>query len=385
MKILHLASFSGNIGDGANHNGLRAKLNRLFPTILEYRNLEIRRFYQNYDGKDKLSFNDDFIEYANKFDLLIIGGGNFFEIWLESSSTGCTIDLPPSILERIQTKILFFGLGFDTYKGYSEKNKYKFLRFIEHVSSYHNKFFLTVRNDGSLKQLTNFYGDEIADKVMKVPDGGFFLKLDDKIHFPSSISERYIALSLASDMKSIRFRTNQYHELYDNLVHELSKWIIRIVKSDRDIKFYLVPHIKTDYEIIYKLLNVLPEFICRNNILVGPYLTGFGHEVEIFNIYYNSLFTISMRFHANVCPIGLGIPTIGLTSYQKIYDLYEELNLLHRVFDVIDNDLCGKLFDLTEKILNDRNVFISENNRIMKKIESDMTFFLQELKNFILI
>ena len=41
-----------------------------------------------------------------------------------------------------------------------------------------------------------------------------------------------------------------------------------------------------------------------------------------------------MRFHANVCPIGLGTPTIGLVNYPQVKLLYEELNLENRFVDV---------------------------------------------------
>ena len=48
MKILHIASFNGNIGDNAHHNGFRKN----FSEIIGVRNLiwdelEIRKFYWN--------------------------------------------------------------------------------------------------------------------------------------------------------------------------------------------------------------------------------------------------------------------------------------------------------------------------------------------------
>ncbi len=56
MNVLHIASFCGNVGDNANHYGLRKKLSYIFPENVVYDELEIRRFYKNYDGKDKLFF-----------------------------------------------------------------------------------------------------------------------------------------------------------------------------------------------------------------------------------------------------------------------------------------------------------------------------------------
>ena len=76
MKILHIASFCGNIGDNISHKGL---LNLLCQTGFKFNieKLEIRRFYNNYKYNDKLSFDEDMIKYINKFDYCIIGGGGF--------------------------------------------------------------------------------------------------------------------------------------------------------------------------------------------------------------------------------------------------------------------------------------------------------------------
>ena len=79
MKILHVASFKGNVGDNANHNGLRHKLASVLNVPLDYDEIEIRRFYMKYDGPDKLKFDMKFAELANQYELVIIGVGNFLK------------------------------------------------------------------------------------------------------------------------------------------------------------------------------------------------------------------------------------------------------------------------------------------------------------------
>ena len=44
MKILHLASFTGNIGDNANHSGFRYWFEK-YNDEAEWTELEIREFY----------------------------------------------------------------------------------------------------------------------------------------------------------------------------------------------------------------------------------------------------------------------------------------------------------------------------------------------------
>lgn len=79
IKALHIASFMGNVGDNANHNGLRNKLKNIFyNNNIIFDELEMREFYQSWNLRN---FNsEEFINLANKYDLIIIGGGNFFEL-----------------------------------------------------------------------------------------------------------------------------------------------------------------------------------------------------------------------------------------------------------------------------------------------------------------
>ena len=76
LRILHLASFSGNIGDNANHMGFRPWFAKQVGREVAWSNCEIREFY----WKER-AFDTDFVALANSYDALVIGGGNYFELW----------------------------------------------------------------------------------------------------------------------------------------------------------------------------------------------------------------------------------------------------------------------------------------------------------------
>ena len=78
MKILHVASFKGNIGDNASHMGFY-KILKLHLIDFKVKKIEIRKFYKNYKKSDALSFDDKFVESINNYDLCIIGGGGFLD------------------------------------------------------------------------------------------------------------------------------------------------------------------------------------------------------------------------------------------------------------------------------------------------------------------
>ena len=95
LRVLHLASFSGNIGDNANHMGFRPWFADQVGRNVEWTNCEIREFY----WKER-AFDADFVVLANSFDALVIGGGNYFELWVENSPTGTSIAITPEDFDK---------------------------------------------------------------------------------------------------------------------------------------------------------------------------------------------------------------------------------------------------------------------------------------------
>ncbi len=382
MRILHVASFNGNIGDNANHSGLRRKIASVIKGSIEYDEIEMRRFYKKYDGSDKLQFDLQFAELANQYDLVIIGGGNFFEIWLEDSCTGCTINMSQDAIDVLKTKVLFFGLGFDCYKGYSENTLKNFLNFIENLQD-KQRFMVTVRNDGSIEQFIGKYGEQSSSMIRKVPDGGFFI--DPSNYHYSLIPEGNcnIVLSLAIDMPSVRFGDSNEDYGYKLLVDSFVQYILKMVEYRKDFFFTFMPHIYSDLQVINEVIQQLPDYIRRNNIGVGPCLLGSSAVSLVFSAYRDADCVIAMRFHASVCSIGLGTPTIGISTYKKITDLYNELGISNRLIVARDESITIQLLEKTINVLDHSNEVIQENIKIKQKLERDFDSFLADFKNFV--
>ena len=382
MEVLHVANFSGNVGDNANHNGLRRKLSEVITTPIHYTELDMRRFYKNYDGNDKLCFDNNFVELANNHDLVIIGGGNFFEVWLEDSSTGCTIDMRPEIVASLSTKVLFFGLGFDRNKGYSNKTLACFLDFISSLQDT-NRFMVTVRNDGSFEQFVDSYGIECSDLIHKVPDGGFFVAPNDDAPLFLQENRDNIILSLAMDMPSVRFGQENEKAGHNCLVDSFVTYIKSTVVIQPTVFFTFMPHIFSDLSIINEVIGLLPDYIIRNSISVGPYLVGKGAENIIFSNYRQADLVIAMRFHANVCPIAMGVPTIGIGTYEKITDLYKELCIEDRLIKARKGNISESLLKKSKTIFNNKAKIRNDNAKITMTIDAALAKFLVSFNSFI--
>ena len=66
-----------------------------------------------------------------------------------------------------------------------------------------------------------------------------------------------------------------------------------------------------------------------------------------------------MRFHANVCPIGMGRPAIGLGCYGQVFELYRELSLQEWCIDVAANGFKEHLLQRMSAHLSDMGDVIS--------------------------
>jgi polysaccharide pyruvyl transferase WcaK-like protein len=143
-----------------------------------------------------------------------------------------------------------------------------------------------------------------------------------------------------------------------------------------------MPHIYSDLEIISDVLGAIPDFLRRTSVTVGPCLVGAGAERFVFGTYAKMNCVISMRFHGNVCPIGLDMPTIGLSSYKKIRDLYSDLGIMDRVVDVNVDDLAAELAEKTIYMSGHSQEIHAQNLAINRRLATDMNGFLKNLSTF---
>ncbi|MPW24782.1 hypothetical protein GC105_03125 [Alkalibaculum sp. M08DMB] len=374
MKILHIASFSGNIGDEANHLGFRKKFKENICDDVEFHEIEIRHFYQSWGLEH---FDDNFAIEANKYDLIIFGGGNFFEICWDYSSNATTIDITTKILEKIHVPILFNALGFDDGKGVCEDNVTKFGDFLNYLLEHPSKYLLSVRNDGSKKLLTKYYESKIVTQIHKVPDGGFFFKPDSNFH-PIPNTKNNVGICLACDMDSIRFGNG-----YDRFLQQMSEFINGIIKhDDKSVVFY--PHIYSDIKIISDVLALIKDIHRRNNVVVAPLLNtkNFGAHY-LFESYKKCELIIGMRFHSNVCAIGNTIPTIGLTSYHKHGMLYEELGMIERTVQSIDANLLDKINVLYKNTVDNSLDIRKQYEDILVNLNNEIDSFHNRIKSWL--
>lgn len=379
MKVLHVASFTGNIGDNANHIGMRSRLAAVLGARPEYTELEIRYCYQIYTGEHRWFFDDDFVEKANAHDLIIIGGGNFFEPWITDSATATTINITNERLEKISKPLVFYGVGFDIHKGATTENLKKFSSFLCQCIKQSNVF-VSFRNDGSLKNLKLAYPDrpDLWSAIDVVPDGGFFYKVG-KTPSPYISGESFWGINIASDMESLRFPAGQISGItWKEFLTEFAGFLQQSLEKNPQLKLIFFPHIFRDVLSIGEFMTYMDDRLCRDRVVVAPFSCGWGACNHLFSLYQRCELVLGMRFHTNVCSIAMNIPAIPLVSYPKLKDLYEELGFEERVAVVNRRGFSEELSVLSSLV--NKNFVRKSNKDLIVKLGAIADSFFEKIR-----
>ncbi|MDB9716720.1 polysaccharide pyruvyl transferase family protein [Methylophilaceae bacterium] len=374
MKILHVASFSGNIGDNASHMGLRKVLSLLVkcPEITE---LEIRDFYKNAGLKDKKYFDQSYVKLCNEFDLIIWGGGGYLDYWVPNSSTGTTFDITIDVMNQINPPTLITSVGCVPGKPVPEGNKAKFNDFLAYIAS-SNNFHLMLRNDGSFKHIKENFSKSLAEAFSVILDNAFHYEYEPSAGLP--LTRDYVAMNIAYDQILM---TGESAAILaeDDYYQEIVK-IVNYIIVDCKLDVCFIPHISADIKAIDRVISKLSDKYVRKNILIAPYMSGNAGANYNFGIYKNSVLSIGNRFHANVCGISLGVKTIGLAALDRITQLYSSLDLLDSCVTVDHGFSKDVIHKISQNIgINSSN----SSNSLSKKLNKLKSNSISEYKDIL--
>lgn len=377
MRVLQVASFNGNIGDYANHMGFRHEIKKWVPDI-EFTNLEMRYFYRSWN---KRKFDESFANMANEYDLLVFGGGGFFELKWDYSATGTTIDLSTEILNRIKRPILFNCIGTSVAKGASDQAIEKFDKFLTNVIERND--FVTVRNDGSYELLNRIYKNKYSDSIMKVPDGGFFCSPTE--HEQPLIVPGYtnICINIAGDMPEIRFPGGEKLNR-EEFILEIAEFCNQILDQNQNIRLIFVPHIASDLKVISEVMGCISDWNLRLRVSCAGCYNGEATDgLMNFDLYRQSDLVLGMRYHANVVPIGMGIPTIMLGTYAPHLALCHDLDIDSRCVLANEKGFANKLLHTVEDVLSRKVRVKEENTHIKNKLQEENNRYMQALQKWL--
>lgn len=340
MKVLHIASFNGNIGDYANHKALHTCFKKYVDEDAQFTCVEMREFYSSWGIRH---FDDEFVKLANSHDLLILGGGNFFDLGWDYSHTGTTIDLSDDIIESLKCKVLVCAMGFSDRNEVNQKNVCAFNHFLNNILSRKN-WKVSLRNDGSLAKMRKYVEKSLTEKIIKIPDHGFSYMPERRCPMFEFPTEKTVGINICADAISSRFKDKNAAEKF---FKQISEVITEFLHQRKDYSVVFFPHIYSDMECIVNVIKGIPDTIRRTRLTVAPLVLANNSSVDnVFDLYKRCEFAVSMRFHANVCPISMEVPTIGISTNGQIEDLYEEIGLPERCINAYSGEINESLFKM---------------------------------------
>lgn len=364
MRILHVASFDGNIGDNASHMGFRMLMSNVLPGEFTIERLEIRKFYNNYSLSDKRYFDEGFAKQANQYDLLVIGGGGFLDYDIKNSITGTTISISNQVLDLIKTPIFISSIGCNPRNEIPDGNIDKFRGFLDHFLERKNSF-LAVRNDGSKEALRKYIGEDYANAIPQVLDHGFFYENDGSHYIPTN--KPYILINTTNDQ--VKMAKDANGKLDDSLyVNEMGR-IVNYVMENTGMNVVFAPHIYSDLGAISDVLKHVNDFYIRTRIGITPYAQSDSGCDQVFSAYKRSSLVLGMRFHANVCSIAMNIPSLAIAALDRVSKMYADFDLSHRVF-TIDKPFSAGMIEKISDINGD--IFKIEGEPLLADKKAEM-------------
>lgn len=379
IKIIHIASFKGNVGDIFNHAGFYQLLDKIFDKKYTVEKVELRDFY--YTAKNKKFFDKVFANYINTFDICVLGGGGFFDARWEDSSTGTTLDFSEDFIDEIKIPVVVNAMGYNEFPGKTNDIILKkFQNFIDKISS-KNNWLITVRNDGSLKRLKYRY--KKIEKVIKVPDNAFFTSLPPlHSNLPRKEKTETIGLCITNDLFSSLYNDKV---TTDDLNQLIAKFVNKQAKRNRNFIFF--PHIPNDINVINEVLKNIENNVKRNQIIIAPLnAISVSGVYQLANYYKQCDCLIGMRFHSLIMGINLHIPAISLAGHQEIESLFTELNMEKFCLKVNNFDIDNKLDEIVEVLLNTDEIeekykdIYEELNNSREKYYFELFYFFNNKK-----
>lgn len=376
MRVLHLASFNGNIGDIANHKGFYNMCYRYVSKNIDFEPLEMREFYKNWNLR---KYDDELIKYINTFDAFVVGGGNFFDVKWDYSCSGTTFNMSKEMMDKITCPIIFNCVGIDISDSISsEVCLERFAEFFEYISQKDN-IVVSVRNDDSKKLISEYIGQEAANSIYVIPDEGFFTVAKEYYHPELPDDKKIIAVNTAKDRIYERWDNKEFD--YDMYCEELAQYISKCMNENDGYHFVFVPHIPGDIEASYDVIKKIDDKIVRRGITVSPYLNGLNTSGDyIVDLYRKCDLTIGMRYHSNICSIAMHTPALAIFTLQKHVELYKNIGFENRIVSVSEHPFHNELNSRMQEIIDNREEYVKENKKTIELLSKDIMPYLQHIK-----
>lgn len=290
-------------------------------------------------------FNQQDLDHIASCDAFYVSGAVTFNNRANHTLGGSRLNLSISQWEKLRIPIILGGLS---YRHWGQSN-YNNLEVLKENLSYlnlRNDCLLGLRNDGTREWLEKITGLQL-ESAYEVPDPGFFVL--------SPRDKNTIGYGLY-----ISVNNEDYTERFTNLtqIEDLAKTLAKVCLQFFEITqedVFFVPHSFEDYAIFLKIFENLPPGFLHMHCKVLS-MPAFDGALEVYEKYKTARLHIGMRVHSiNPC-LGMGVPTIALSSQDRISRFIQDIRMSSALVELHSPYFQGSLLQKVEDLLSSRLV-----------------------------
>lgn len=342
-KIVHFSAFTyGNAGDA------------ILPTnvedAIEYGN----EYSYNWKGIHAHKYVDDsIVEYINKSNGVIIGGGGLFlKDTNPNNNSGWQWNCSISQLQKINSPIALFAVGYNRFRNQPDFEPV----FKEHLNLLVQKsVFWGLRNTGSIENVKNYLNASNHDKLRYQPCpttiiSRLYPDLVNAFKGQQKEEEKFIALNCAFDRSQLRFGEKIGEKLTSiaRVIKELSKYYQIKYYSHMTSDNYFIPFLDS-FGIKYKLVQIqTPD--------------------EIIREYCKPSLVIGMRGHSQMIPFGCKTPILSIVSHEKMGWFLQDIDKRDWGCEIMTSDFESELLGKALHILKSKDSIVADIETIQQSL-----------------
>ena len=359
VRIAQLASYDVNVGDNIATWNIRRVLTSMVEEQILWSDVDISIFHNPSVENDPKKCKEIFKDISDEHDMLIIGGGGLIEGDSGKFKTKWKLPFNEAILAEIDIPIVCFALGINYFRNWSripEEGKENIKLLVDKSALF------SLRNDGSVDLFREFSDQEIYE----VPDAG--LVFDDLLQIPRKEEIHTGFLQTAWNNKEEQRVGRGMTE----------KNMLRIMSTMEKYDFDNFPHTMKDYSFPYKGVAFSKTFFQRGVI--------YDKFMKLIDGYSHYDYSVAMRGHGQMIAIGVNLPSIYLSTQDKVRDFSYRNGFTDYNVDILEAEWHAKLNEKIDRLKTDKEYlqnWYEIRDKVVVQYTKDFYDFCHKIKDLL--
>lgn len=299
---------------------------------------------------------DELISQINNSKAVVLGGGGvLIPDTNKNSTSGWQWAVSKEQLKQIESPLFLYAIGYNYFPNQVPSDF--FIDNLKHVVD--KASFIGLRNNGSIKKVSELVGDRLAKKLTFQPCPTTIIR-----HlYPElkpKVKSKNVAINIAYDRYERRFGEDIY-EIHDQLAltcKELER---------QGYTIYNACHLNADGKFELAL--------DKHNVAYKTVYLNFQLPLEVYDFYNNMELVMGMRGHAQMIPFGINCKIISLGTHDKMRWFLEDI-------DAIDwyVNLREDVNSLKERVVEKAIRLLNEDGSVTEQLLSKQQIIVDQTK-----